>query len=320
MKRENISEALGKISTRHVEEAVAFNTEKKRKPRMPWIRWASAAACLVLLAGVSLWLFVPEMGSSEQVEISTVIKLGDGYTASYTKVNDMSNFDRLTLEGRIGELFLETDTQKFYKIKGQDDIARLIVVQHDGEVSLFRFSCMHGPENEDRLFSFGFVLESIYHVKSADDIKSVRFEKADRSKSGIAKKVKVKTVTVTDQAQIERLFEILKALQDTEISFTEYINQHSKEYLSGALPLSAQIQRRVTIEFENGTSMELLFDPQYKYLWRGGGNRFEGFSGEDLDWLIGLARINMQHVDYGTDEDEVKGGDGAETASRPPAP
>ena len=289
----------------------------KKKPRKrTWVKWASMAACFALLVSASLWLFVPGLGTYEQVEISTSIKLGDDYVASYSQVKDMSNFDRLTLESKIGDLYLETEPQKLYKLKGHDDIAQLIIVSADGDTRLFRFSNMDYWETDAEPFSFGFLLENIFNVKNAEDIKSIKFEKAIYSNKDYYKMVKVNTVTVTDNEQIEKLFNVFGALIDTEITFSERIDHHSEKYLNGTLPLSIQTQRKVTMEFENGTSVEMLFDPYYKQLRWKGTNYFEGFAEEDLNWLIEIADINMDHVDYGTVFDEFNEG-GEEVTDRP---
>ena len=289
---------------------------KKKPKKRTWVKWASVAACFALLVSASLWLFVPGLGTYEQVEISTSIKLGDDYVASYSQVKDMSNFDRLTLESKIGDLYLETETQKLYKLKGHDDIAQLIAVTNKGDTHLFRFSEMNYWEKGAEPFSFGFLLVNIFNVKNAEDIKSVKFEKAISSNKDYYKMVKVNTVTVTDNEQIEKLFDVFGALIDTEITFSEHIDHHSERYLNGTLPLSIQTQRKVTMEFENGTSVELLFDPYYKQLRWKGPNYFEGFAEEDLNWLIEIADINMDHVDYGTVFDEFNEG-GGEVTDRP---
>jgi len=259
------------------------------------------------------------LGTSEHVAIYTSIKFGDVYSASYSQVNDMSNFDKLTLESKIGDLYLETETQKFYKIKGHDDIAQLIVVSDDGDTHLFRFSNMDYWESDVEPFNFAFVLENIFNVKNADDIKSIRFEKASFSKTDISKKVKVNTVTVTDDEQLGKLYEIFGSLDDTKIEFTKYIDHRCEEYLNGTLPLSIQTIRKVTMEFENGTSIELRFDPYYKNLRLKNTNSFEGFAEEDLNWLIDLAKINMEHVDYGTVNEDIKEGVGEVTETPRPA-
>lgn len=55
MKREIISEAMGNISSRHIEEAAEFKVEEKpRRSKTPWAKWASVvAACFVLVIAVT---------------------------------------------------------------------------------------------------------------------------------------------------------------------------------------------------------------------------------------------------------------------------
>lgn len=317
MTNKNIYRSLGGLDPELIAKAAPAEKVQKKK-KNAWVKWASMVACLALIVSASLWLFLPGLGTSENSAIYTSIKLSDVYSASYFQVNDMSNFDKLTLESKIGDLYLETETQKFYKLKGHDDIAQLIVVSDDGDTRLFRFSAMNYWETDAEPFSFGFLLENIYNVKSADDIKSIKFEKETFSKTDISKKVKVNTVTVTDDEQIGKMFEMFGSLNDTKIEFTKYIDSRSEEYLNGTLPLSIQTCRKVTMEFENGTSIELRFDPQYKNLRLKNTNSFEGFTEEDLNWLIELAEINMEHVDYGTENNEVKGGEGVETETPRP--
>ena len=50
MKKEKISEAMGNISSRHIEEAAEFKAEKKPlQNKMSWAKWASLAACFCLI-------------------------------------------------------------------------------------------------------------------------------------------------------------------------------------------------------------------------------------------------------------------------------
>ena len=318
MKNMNLLDSMGRIDPQLIADASPDVPQKKSSSKA-WMTWTSLAACFALIVSASLWLFVPELGTSEQVAICTAIKLEDVYCASYLQVNDMSNFDRLTLESKIGDLYLETETQKFYKLKGHGDIARLIAVTNEGDTHLLRFSDMNYWEKDVEPFDFGFILENIFDVTSAEDIKSIRFEKANVSNTGISKKVEVNTVTVTDDEQIEKLFNVFGALVDTEITFSEHIDHHSEKYLNGTLPLSIQTQRKVTMDFENGTSVEMLFDPYYKQLRWKGTNYFEGFAEENVNWLIELAEINMEHVDYGTVNDDIKEGVGEVTETPRPA-
>ena len=100
---------FGNIDPKMIEAAAPAEKVQKKK-KNAWVKWASMAACFALLVSASLWLFVPGLGTSDQAAIYTSIKLDDVYCASYLHVNDMSNFDKLTLESKIGDLYLETET------------------------------------------------------------------------------------------------------------------------------------------------------------------------------------------------------------------
>ena len=50
MKREKISEAMGNISSRHINEAAEFTMEEEpHKSKTSWVKWASLAACFCII-------------------------------------------------------------------------------------------------------------------------------------------------------------------------------------------------------------------------------------------------------------------------------
>jgi len=63
MKRDKISEAMGNISSRHIEEAAAFKVEEKKTL---WVRWASIAACFCLIV-VATFAIIPVFSDDENV-------------------------------------------------------------------------------------------------------------------------------------------------------------------------------------------------------------------------------------------------------------
>ena len=308
---------LGYIDPKMIEAAAPG---EKRTRRTAWIKWVSVAACFVLLVSASLWLIAPNEGAYEQVEITTLIRLDERYYASYIRVNEMSNYERLTLEGKIGDLYLETETQSLYKIKGHDDIAELIAVPSDGEAQLFRFKALNYYNNDQaEPFSLGFLLETVYNVTSADDVRSVKFEKEYSYKND--REIKVQSVLVGDRANITHFFDQACALEGEEYqpSKYQYVHKQSDAYLNGTLPLTAQVVRKVTVKFKNNTSIEFTLDPLNQHLCLRNAIVFP-ISEQDLNWLIALAEINMQHVDYGTENDEIKSGVGEVTETPRPAP
>ena len=54
MKRKKISEAMGNISSRHIEEAAEYKAEEKpHRSKTPWVKWVSIAACFCLIVVVA---------------------------------------------------------------------------------------------------------------------------------------------------------------------------------------------------------------------------------------------------------------------------
>lgn len=298
MTKTNLVYALGRIDPRLIEEA-APDTSTRKSAKKVWMRVVSVAACFVLIFGAAVWLFVPYYGAREDSAKYITFKIGEGYYAAYAQIDEMSRFDSFTLESRIGDLYLEEEARSLYKIKGHDDIAELIGVSSDGELSFFRFSDIV-KEFDAAPFNFGFMLEKIYCVTAANDIKSIVFEKDSNSKNEIYAKVKVDRLSVTDGEDISAIFDIFYSLEDTRVDRVRYVSFISEEYLNGSLPLSVQVCRKVTLNFKNGTSAELGFDPYGEHLSVGNTNYFMGFGEEDMAWLIGFCGINMEFIDYGT--------------------
>ena len=201
----NIYKSLGGLDLALVAMAAPAERVPKKK-KTAWIGWVSAAACFVLLFSVSAWMFVPGLGTYEDCLISMLVPIGDEYYVEYNSSHrDMSNFDRLTLGGRIGEVFRAYETSTLYKIKGHDDIAELICVWDDGRILLLRAGSVEVLDTHIEPPTLDFLLKTVYGVRSAADIKCVRFEKITKSNTDFSKKVKVKTVTVTDKEQLALL-------------------------------------------------------------------------------------------------------------------
>jgi len=69
MKREKISEAMGNISSRHIKEAAEFKAEEKpHRSKIPWVKWASLAACFCLII-VAAFAIIPMLNDGDGNEI-----------------------------------------------------------------------------------------------------------------------------------------------------------------------------------------------------------------------------------------------------------
>ena len=64
MKKEKISEAMGNISSRHIEEAAEYKAEEKpHRSKTLWVKWVSIAACFCLIV-VAAFTVIPMLNNT----------------------------------------------------------------------------------------------------------------------------------------------------------------------------------------------------------------------------------------------------------------
>jgi hypothetical protein len=167
--------------------------------------------------------------------------------------------------------------------------------------------------------TMGEILESIYGVTDASEIRYVKLEKDDAYNDKVSKKVRVKPITVRDDKEIDRFFELLSEMHPAE--FQQMMNfgnvsSHDDAYLLGDAPLSAQINRDMEIKLLDGYTLEFTFYPATGLLRHTRTEMYTILSEADTAWLIDLAKIDMEWRDWGT-EAPVMAGEGDETAVSP---
>lgn len=167
--------------------------------------------------------------------------------------------------------------------------------------------------------TMGEILESIYGVTDASEIRYVKLEKDDAYNGKVSKKVRVKPITVRDDKEIDRFFELLSEMHPAEFQqMTNFgnVSSHDDAYLLGDAPLSAQINRDMEIKLSDGYTLEFTFYPATGLLRHTRTEMYTILSEADTAWLIDLAKIDMEWRDWGT-EAPVIAGEGDETAVSP---
>lgn len=102
MNREQISDLIGQIDTKYVEQAAAYTAPAKAAPRRRRVKWGVAAACFVLLAvvfivGIPLLRHNPETGKTEIVLSRSLLAI-----RVYASAEDPENgYTELSLEEAI---------------------------------------------------------------------------------------------------------------------------------------------------------------------------------------------------------------------------
>lgn len=296
-----------------------IETKKKRKKVKSWIKWASAAACFVILTSVSIWLFGPIHTTTEHVGKYFVFQNDDGLYVHYEEVNDLNRFQLFMLKSKMGELYYERDGSTLYTLKGRHDLGYLILRKPDGELKLLKFNQYfsdEGTDNQD--ITLGYIFETIYNIRSADDVKSIVFEKSDWRKRGeIQEDVYIERVRVTDRDSIQGVLSILNALKYSERHQITTVTPNDERYLNGEMPLSAQTERTVTITSKDNSEIKIIYYPFGNCVTMNGVVVYGSISDKDQEWLINIAQIDMEYHFYGVPDNDDWNAEEEETASRP---
>ena len=310
------------------------------------LKWAVAAClCVGFLAFVS-WFFVPPLTVTENSYQTTVIRLEDRLASyRYIDTRTLSPYERLLLPDTPGELLATHGGNRFYRAEGEDDLVYILQEKGNGDYDLLIFdgyvSLVGLDMTESYWYTSGWLtdedlaalqggeeptmidlLDTIYSVASAEDIEWVRFSKSGAYNGGVSKEVKVKSVTVTDREAIERLYGLFPRFHTEEYGQQRdygYVNAHDEAYLTGQKPLSAQINREVTIRLTSGREIICQYYPATGVLRQNVYEMYTNLSEEDNAWLIDLAEIDMAWRDWGT-EAPPSNGEGCEAATVPPMP
>lgn len=68
MNRKNISDAIGSINRKYVDEATSYTGREKISRHNGWIKWAGAAACFALAVALGIGIFQGDLfGAKEQI-------------------------------------------------------------------------------------------------------------------------------------------------------------------------------------------------------------------------------------------------------------
>lgn len=344
MKAMEFLSLLGELDEGMLNEAPPVPVVKRKKRRA---LWGAIAACIcVCLLGFSAWFFVPPMTVTPNDLRLVVIRIDDRLVSyEILKTNTMSRFERMLLPDEPGEVLCTHGGNTFYRPKGADDLAYVIQERSDGSYAVLKFSdyvSVTGIDMTDSLLTengwftdmdiaalngitkptMGEILETVYNVATPEDIQSIRFEKDHAYEGGVEGKVRIKAVTVKDSEALARLYNLLAPMIPSDYAQKldfGHVDARDEAYLRGEAPLSAQVNRDLTLTLVSGRRVTLSYYPATGLLYQHGTGLYSALSEADNKWLMDLAEIDMDWKDWGT-EKELGYGEGCESATNPIPP
>ena len=276
MKSMELLKAVGEIDGRWIDEYENYKPVRRRFSKFAGI--AAMLALVLLVGGFGIWLKLP-VGISDAQILRVTYLLIDGWIAEYQVLgkSDITNLEALTLSR--GELYTERNGASYYYLLGEDNIYRLLMVDETGKEQLvhFRNFRTHLPStldltktmwydwgflsdeeipllHRDEACTFGYILKTICGVTSAEDIRSVRFEKTPVGSFSWEWNVKVRPVTLRGEEELSWIYGILSQMETLppDAEPADSVGIRDSAYLSGEKPLALQTERTVILTLENG--------------------------------------------------------------------
>lgn len=334
MRGEHLLEKLGCVDVKWVEDA--NKTVKKKRP----VVWSAIAAALV--ACLTLGCFTLSdafvfwnisLGAQEEILITRVLMVED-HLASYA-IKDHTEMQEKMLSLKKGELYRQTEDTAIYRYEGRDDLAYMIF-EYRGVLQLGEFDhfiYVYGEELIDSpwgemleeeqikriapVTSVAEVLRLIYGVESAENIRSVTFQKSDSDNTVRGRSVKVKPVTLRDRQELAAFYDILSSLNFHErhdwsdVPISEKMAARQAEVDALGIP-TVQLQRTILVKLKSGYELEMRYNGYGGLLRLGESIRL---TDEANDWFIEHAGIDFTYQGYAENPIVT----GCETATvRPP--
>ncbi len=326
MTKEKLFAAVGEVRDEWIADAKEENlrrvTQAKRMRRAAG-RIGAFAACLALLLTmgyrVYAWYFMSY--SHEQVLRLCPFVLEDRLMM-YAFDGELGEGQRLMLGSRrgeyVGQIAWQDRAHDVWKLQGRDDYAELIFSDGDSfqlghfhqysalaegwsydteDTDDWWYASLMTPEEwaqiDTSAYTLSEVLETIYCVNSADDIASVRFEKSDIDNTEVGRSVKIKTVTLRDMENLEKIWNILAALAP--------LSHHAERPIpTVVLPdyvKTVQVVRDITIKLKNGAVLQFEYNPSggedCALFYRIEGYHYYYLTPDQNHTLINLAEISF---------------------------
>ncbi|MBE6575491.1 MAG: hypothetical protein E7654_04360 [Ruminococcaceae bacterium] len=333
---------IGEVRDEWIADAGEEDIPQKKPKRWNWMRrLGAAAACFLVLLTVGYcfvdWYY--PMGAHEEVlRIKSLVL--HNRLMSYELVR-LGEGQRAMLPHRRGEYVGNLQGTEVWHLQGREDYAELIFCDGEtwqlGRINQYNslaegwtydpvedadwvLGSLLSPEEwgniDTSTYTMAEVLRNIYAADSAEDIAWVRFEKDDIDNTQIGQSVKVKTVTLRDEGEIARVWEIMAGL-------TPLGHHAERPQPKVALPedvRAVQVVRNVTVKFKNGAVLEFEYNPaggeDCALFYRIAGYDYFYLTVEQNRTLIDLAEISFAPTPI-PETKPPRGIDATETA-RPP--
>lgn len=287
MKRQRISETIGNINPKYIDEATEYKGAEKNTPRKVWYKWAAVAACFVLVLAIGFPFAKDLFISPDHKDIVDSVMLIEYDDAYWEIIEDPNSIKKFGLEKEIAEDVIGNHIVYFQKDVPEAERSNYIVTDEENNIELLEYT--PAPFKAVRIFRDGdkyyyalfcnYLVETneslpiqdafaVYGIKEAEDIVSITPIKSDNTLEANGKEI-------TDSVIIGDFFNEISVL--TAFSFDDYHElvyaDELKELESAGGDVGSEIYTRVAddrkdivIETKDGLRFGIHYYPSYGWI------------------------------------------------------
>lgn len=288
MKRKKISETIGNINPKYIDEATGYTSVAKTTPKKVWYKWVAVAACFALVLAIGFPFAKDLFISPDQKDIVDAVVLIE-YDDSYLEViEDAKTIKKFGLPSEITEDIIGNHIVFLQKAVPEAEYSNYVVADEttnielfeykpapykavrilkDGETYYYAWFCNYLVENDESLsIQTAF---NVYGIDEATDIVSITPVKSDNYWTANGK-------AITDSTTISDFYTEISKL--SAFSFDEYheivfANDLEKAEDEGGGDIGSELYSRVeddrkdiVIETKDGLRFAIQYYPSYGWI------------------------------------------------------
>ncbi len=287
MKRKKISETIGNINPKYIDEATEYEGAVKNISRKVWYKWVAVAACFALVLAIGFPFAKELFVSPDQKDIVDSVMLIEYDDAYWEIIEDPNSIKKFGLEKEITEDVIGNHIVYLQKDVPEAERSNYIVTDEETNIELLEYA--PAPFKAVRIFRDGdkyyyalfcnYLIETneslpiqdafaVYGINEAEDIVSITPVKSDNTWKANGK-------VITDNAIIGDFINEISALP--AFSFDDYHELVFADELKGlegtggdigseAYTRVADDRKDIVIETKDGLRFGIHYYPSYGWI------------------------------------------------------
>lgn len=303
MKRQKISEVIGNINHKYIDEATVYAGAAKSIPKKTWHKWAMAAACFAIVLAIGSPLAGKLFSSRSHTDTVDSILLIEYNDAYWEIIDNPDSIEKYGVGKEITEDDIGNHIAYLQNEIPEDEGSNYIVTDKESNTELLEYAA--APFRAVRIFRNGdkyhyalfrnYLIKAneslpiqyafdVYGLSKAEDITGITPVKSDNA-------WKANGEAITDSAVISGFYAEITKL--TAHSFDEYhdamfgdeLDSNGGDVGNELYARAADDRRDIVIETKDGLRFAIYYYPSYSWIYATQTMSYYQMSPEISEWF-----------------------------------